>query len=70
MELIAYRNAVTARIPIGEQFAAHTVDLAVPPPGPRFLDTTMLIGPGVELLKFSAVTFRAGIILDGVLLDA
>jgi hypothetical protein len=71
VEFRAYKGAAKARIPIGEQFAAHTIDLDVPPPsGPSFFDATMLIEPGVELLKFSEISFRAGIIFDGVLVQA
>lgn len=69
VELVAYRDAVTVRVPIGAQYAAHTIDLAVPPPGPRSLETAMTISPGVELLRFSALSLRAGIVLDGVLAE-
>jgi hypothetical protein len=69
VELLAFRDARRVQVPIGAQFAAHTIDLAVPPPGPRFLDTSMTIFPGVELLRFSSLSLRAGFILDGVLVE-
>jgi hypothetical protein len=69
IELIAFRDAQRVQVPIGAAFAEHTVDLAVPPPGPRFLDTAMTILPGVELLRFRSLSFRAGIVIEGVLAD-
>lgn len=51
------------QIPIGEDFAVHTVDVAVPPGGPGFLDAGAVIAAGVELLAFRWLTFGPGFIV-------
>jgi hypothetical protein len=73
VSVIVYRNAITARIPIFEYPAHHTVDVAVPsrggepPPGGEALEVTMVIEAGVEVLTFHSLAFRAGLVLDGVI---
>jgi len=69
VHVVAYRNAVTVDVPVHDWFAAHTVDLAVPPPGPRSLDVSVTIGAGVELFTFRSLTFRAGFLVGGVLTE-
>ena len=63
VEMVVYRDALTVEIPIGESFATHTVDLAVPPGGSRSLEIAATIVPAVELLTFRSLTFGPGFIL-------
>ena len=61
-----------ARIPIGGQFRAHTIHLAVPAapqPGARAVEATLVIEPGVEVLTFRALSLGVGFLLEGTLVD-
>ncbi len=61
-----------ARIPIGGEFRAHTIHLAVPAapqPGLRFVEAGLVIEPGAELLTFRTLSLGVGFVLEGALID-
>ena len=52
-------TATSARIPIGDAFAAHSLDLTFVPLGGRPCNVLMSLEEGIELLRFSSVSFGA-----------
>jgi hypothetical protein len=55
--VIAFRDAVSVRVPVGPALAARTIELIVPPPGPRTLEVAMVIEHGVQALTFRSLSF-------------
>ena len=55
--LVVTQNLISVQIPIGDSFAAHTVDLVVPTGALQAWDVSMLIEAGVELLTFRSISF-------------
>ncbi|WP_217913534.1 hypothetical protein [Miltoncostaea marina] len=53
---IGFRDAVTVRAAISQTLAPHTIELTVPPPGPRELEVAMVIEHGVRDLTFRSLT--------------
>ncbi|MDP9223041.1 MAG: hypothetical protein M3P18_04160 [Actinomycetota bacterium] len=59
MLLQASESTASTRIPIGETFAAHTLDLIFVPLGDRPSHVHMSLEAGIELLTFMSISFGA-----------
>jgi hypothetical protein len=51
------QSGASVRIPIGDAFAAHTVDLVFIPRVGELSDVIMSLETGIELLTFSSIAF-------------